>query len=152
MDPQQERESPAEIRLRQQHALGEAARERWPWWYVAGMAALIIGVGAALDTDESATWVAVCVGAFLAVNAWLERRTRVQVDTHGRYTKRTLGLATLLVVGSLAAYTAFRVVVQFVLGPPWPSTIAAVGVAVLFVAVSPIAQRAFYASLRRVDR
>src|SRR5215510_2101488 len=83
------REGLAEIQAGQAQAVEEAARWRWPWWYVAGTVALMLAVSVALDFDHDAalfTVVYCCGVALLQVPLRASMRVRLH---RSRYTLRT---------------------------------------------------------------
>jgi hypothetical protein len=62
-----------DIQARQAQAVHEAARWRWPWWYVAGTAALMLAVSVALDFyhDAALFTVVYCCGVALMAGAYV---------------------------------------------------------------------------------
>ena len=70
----------ADIEARQAQAVREAASWRWPWWYVAATAALMVGISVAMDfgQDPAMFIVVYCVGASL-LQIPLAARIRVRL-------------------------------------------------------------------------
>jgi hypothetical protein len=130
----------AGIRARQAQAVQEAARWRWPWWYVGGTAALMVAVSAALDFHDDAalfTVVYCCGIALLQVPLRASMRVRLH---RSRYTLRaTWPLAALLI--AVAAVYVFARLLLAAAGAPLPSTIAGVLMAGAFVAGLPAAHQ-----------
>ncbi len=132
------REGLADIQARQAQALQEAARWRWPWWYVAGTAALMLAVSAALDFHDDAalfTVVYCCGVALLQVPLAATMRVRLH---RSRYTLRTNWPLAALLIAVAAVYVLARLVLAAV-GAPLPSTIAGVLMAAAYAAGLPAA-------------
>jgi len=132
------REGLAAIQARQAQALQEAARWRWPWWYVAGTAALMLAVSAALDFHDDAalfTVVYCCGVALLQVPLAATMRVRLH---RSRYTLRTNWPLAALLIAVAAVYVLARLVLAAV-GAPLPSTIAGVLMAAAYAAGLPAA-------------
>jgi len=130
------REGLADIQARQAQALQEAARWRWPWWYVAGTAALMLAVSAALDFHDDAalfTVVYCCGVALLQVPLAASMRVRLH---RSRYTLRTNWPLAALLIAVAAVYVLARLVLAAA-GAPLPSTIAGVLMAGAYAAGLP---------------
>src|SRR2546423_14505678 len=80
MDIDDARAGMAGIEAAQAHAVREAASFRWPWWYVAATAALMLAISAAMDFDDNAALFAVgyCCGESL-LQIPLPARARVRL-------------------------------------------------------------------------
>ncbi len=80
MDFDDARAGMADIEARQAQAVREAARWRWPWWYVAATAALMVGISVAMDFDQDPAMfiVVYCCGASL-LQIPLAARMRVRL-------------------------------------------------------------------------
>jgi len=140
MDIDGAREGLADIQARQAQAVQEAARWRWPWWYVASIVALMLAVSAALDFYPSAalfTVVYCCGVALLQVPLRASMRVRLH---RSRYPLRaTWPLAVLLVVVA-AVYVLARLALDAA-GAPLPSTVAGVLMAGAYAAGLPTAHQ-----------
>jgi hypothetical protein len=80
MDLGDAREGLEDIKVRQAQAVREAANWRWPWWYVAGTAVLMLAVSVALDFNHDAalfTVVYCCGVALLQVPLAASMRVRL---------------------------------------------------------------------------
>jgi hypothetical protein len=132
------REGLADIQARQAQALQEAARWRWPWWYVAGTAALMLAVSAALDfRDDAALFTVVyCCGVAL-LQVPLAASIRVRLH-RSRYTLRTNWPLAALLIAVAAVYVLARLALAAA-GAPLPSTIAGVLMAGAYAAGLPAA-------------
>lgn len=144
MDRGEAADSLAEIQRREAQTLDAATRDLWPWWYVVGVAVLMIAFGAALDVDEIAALLPCGLGWF-ALSSLLARRSRVRLRRS--VAARTVWFTGTLLLGILATYAAARAVLQYALDLPWPSTLAMAVAAVLFVGLSPLLRRAYRATL-----
>ena len=126
MDINDARAGLADIQARQAQAVQEAARWRWPRWYVSATTALMVAVSVALDFyhDAALLIVVYCCGvSLLQVPVFL--------------------LALLLVRGLVITVAAVYVLSRLALGAvgaPLPSTIAGVLMAGAYVAGLPAAQ------------
>jgi hypothetical protein len=130
----------ADIQARQAQAVQEAARWRWPWWYVAGTAALMLGVSAALDFSRDAalfTVVYCCGVALLQVPLAASMRVRLHWS---RYPLRATWPLAVLLVAVAAVYVLARLVLAAA-AAPLPSTVAGVLMAGAYAAGLPAAQR-----------
>src|ERR1700753_2952583 len=80
MDPDDARASLAGIGAAQARVVRESASSRWPWWYVAATAALMLAISAAMDFDhDAALFTAVyCCGVSL-LQIPLTARMRVRL-------------------------------------------------------------------------
>src|SRR6185312_9712664 len=94
----------ADIEARQAQAVREAASWRWPWWYVAATAALMVGISVAMDfgQDPAALIVVYCCGASL-LQIPLAARTRVRLHRSRSTFRVNWPLAALLLAGAYAA-------------------------------------------------
>jgi uncharacterized membrane protein HdeD (DUF308 family) len=140
MNTDDAREGLADIAARQAQALQEAARWRWPWWYVAGTAALMLAVSAALDFHDDAplfTVVYCCGVALLQVPLAASMRLRLH---RSRYTLRTNWPLAALLIAVAAVYVLARLVLTAA-GAPLPSTIAGVLLAGAYAAGLPSAHQ-----------
>jgi hypothetical protein len=128
-----------DIKARQAQAVREAASWRWPWWYVAGTAALMLAVSVALDFDHDAalfTVVYCCGVALLQVPLAASMRVRLHRSRRTLAVNWPLGA---LVAAVAAVYVAARLALAAA-GAPLPSTIAGVLMAGAYVAGLPAAQ------------
>jgi hypothetical protein len=139
MDTGDAHEGLAEIRARQVQAVHEAARWRWPWWYVAGTAVLMLAVSVALDFDhDPALFIVVyCCGVSL-LQIPLARGMRVRLH-RSRITLRVNWPLGALVIAVAAVYVLARLALAAA-GSPLPSTIAGAAMAAAFLAGLPAAQ------------
>src|SRR5882724_1615847 len=102
----------ADIEARQAQAVREAASWRWPWWYVAATAALMVGISVAMDFDQDPAMfiVVYCCGASLLL----------------------IAVAGVYVLARMALGAA---------GAPLPSTLAGLLMAGAYAAGLPLAQQ-----------
>ena len=140
MDIDDAREGLADIEARQAQAVREAASWRWPWWYVAATAALMVGISVAMDFDQDpATLIVVyCCGVSL-LQIPLAARMRVRLH-RSRGTLRVnwpLGALPLAVAG---VYVLARITLGAA-GAPLPSTLAGLLMAAVYAAGQPAAQQ-----------
>src|ERR1700753_4170694 len=98
MDPDDARASLAGIGAAQARVVRESASSRWPWWYVAATAALMLAISAAMDFDDNAALFTVvyCCGVSL-LQIPLTARTRVRPHRSLSTFKANRPLAALLV-------------------------------------------------------
>src|SRR5262249_10084861 len=135
------------IQAVQAQAVQEAARWRWPRWYVGGTMALMVAVSAALDFSKDVSFFTVvyCCGiALLQIPLAATMRVRLH---RSRYTLRTNWPLGVLLVAVAAVYVIARLVLT-VVGAPLPSTISGVLMAVAYMAGLPTAHRM---SVRRLQ-
>jgi len=139
MDIGDAREGLADIQARQAQAVREAARWRWPWWYVAGTAALMLAVSAALDFDHDPALLTVvyCCGVAL-LQLPLAHSMRVRLHRSRRTLRVNWPLGALLIAVA-AVYVLVRLALAAV-GTPLPSTTAGAFMAGAYVAGLPAAQ------------
>ena len=140
MDIDGAREGLADIQARQAQAVQEAARWRWPRWYVASTVALMLAVSAALDFYPNAalfTVVYCCGVALLQVPLAASMRVRLH---RSRYPLRATWPLTVLVVAVAAVYALARLALDAA-GAPLPSTIAGVLMAGAYAAGLPAAHQ-----------
>jgi hypothetical protein len=140
MDADEARAGMADIEAAQGQAVREAASWRWPLWYVAATAALMLGTAIAMDFDQDPVLLIVvyCCGASL-LQIPLTARMRVRLHR----SRLTLGvnwpLAALLV--AVAGVYALARVALDAAGAPAPSTLAGLLMAGAYAAGLPLAQR-----------
>ena len=130
----------ANIAARQAQAVQEAARWRWPRWYVAGTVALMLGVSAAMDFYPNAalfTVVYCCGVALLQVPLAASMRVRLH---RSRYPLRATWPLAALLVAVAAVYALARLVLDAA-GAPLPSTVAGVLMAGAYVGGLPAAHQ-----------
>jgi hypothetical protein len=130
----------AEIQASQAQAAAEAARWRWPRWYVAGTAALMLAVSVALDFDHDAALFTVvyCCGVGLLQ---VPLRASMRVRLHrSRYTLAVTWPLAALLIAVAAVYVLARVALGAA-GSPLPSTIAGVLMAGAYAAGLPAAHQ-----------
>ena len=140
MDIDDAREGLADIQARQAQAVQEAASWRWPWWYVAGTAALMLAVSVALDFSRDAalfTVVYCCGVALLQVPLAASMRVRLH---RSRYPLRITWPLAVLLVAVAAVYVLARLALAAA-GAPLPSTLAGVLMAAAYVAGLPAAHQ-----------
>jgi len=139
MDIGDAREGLEDIRVRQAQAVREAASWRWPWWYVAGTAVLMLAVSVALDFNHDAALFTVvyCCGVAL-LQVPLAASMRVRLHRSHRTLRVNWPLGALVIVVA-AVYVAARVALAAA-GAPLPSTIAGALMAGAYVAGLPAAQ------------
>jgi hypothetical protein len=137
MDVDEARDGLAEIRARQAQVTAEAARWRWPRWYVAATAALMLAVSAGLDAyhDAALFIVVYCCGISL-LQVPLTRRPRLRP----RYTLAVAWPLGVLPIVVAAVYVLVRLALGAA-GAPLPSTIAGVVMAGAYVAGLATAQQ-----------
>jgi hypothetical protein len=140
MDFNEAREELAEIQARQAQAVQEASRWRWPWWYVAATAALMLGVSVAMDFshDTALFTVVYCCGLSL-LQVPLARGMRVRLH-RSRVTLRVNWPLGALVIAVASVYVLARLGLAAV-GSPLPSTIAGAAMAGAYLAGLPAAQQ-----------
>lgn len=140
MDRDGARDGLAEIRTRQAQATSEAARWRWPWWYVAGTVALMLAVSVAMDFDDNAALYTVvyCCGVSL-LQIPLQASMRVRLH-RSCYTLRINWPLIALPIVVAAVYVLGRVLLSAA-GAPLPSTLAGVLMAGAYAAALPAAQQ-----------
>ena len=128
------------IEAAQAHAVREAASFRWPWWYVAATAALMLAISAAMDFyDNAALFLVVyCCGVSL-LQIPLTARTRVRLH-RSRSTFRVNWPQAALLIAVAGVYVLVRVALGAA-GAPLPSTLAGVVTAAAYAAGLPLAQR-----------
>ncbi len=140
MDAQNAREGLADIHARQAQAVGEAARWRWPWWYLAGTAALMLAVSVAMDFHDDAalfTVVYCCGVALLHVPLAASMRVRLH---RSRSTLRVSWPLAALLIAVAAVYVLARLALTAA-GAPLPSSIAGVLMAGTYAAGLPAAHQ-----------
>ena len=140
MDIDDARAGLADIAARQAQAVQEAARWRWPWWYVAGTVALMLAVSAALDFSHDAalfTVVYCCGVALLQVPLRASMRVRLH---RSRYPLRATWPLAVLLIAVAAVYVLARLVLAAA-GAPLPSTVAGVLMAGAYAAGLPAAHQ-----------
>ena len=140
MDIDDARTGMADIEARQAQAVREAAGWRWPWWYVAATAALMVGISVAMDFDQDpATLIVVyCCGvSFLQIP--LAARTRVRLH-RSRTTFRVNWPQGALLLTVAGVYVLARVALGAA-GAPLPSTLAGLLMAAAYAAGLPAAQQ-----------
>jgi|SRR5689334_3195873 hypothetical protein len=140
MDIDDARSGMAGIEAAQAHAMREVASFRWPWWYVAATAALMLAISAAMDFDDNAALFTVvyCCGVSL-LQIPLTARTRLRLH-RSRTTFRVNWPKAALLIAVAGAYVLARVALGAA-GAPLPSTLAGVVMASVYVAGLPLAQR-----------
>jgi hypothetical protein len=134
------REALANVQARQAQAVQEAARWRWPRWYLAGTVALMLAVSVALDfrNDAALFTVVYCCGvALLQIPLAASMRVRLH---RSRYTLRVTWPLAALLIAVAAVYLLARLVLAAA-GAAMPSTIAGVLMAGAYVAGLPRAQQ-----------
>jgi hypothetical protein len=149
MDIGDAREGLTDIQARRAQAVREAARWRWPWWYVAGTAALMLAVSIAMDFDHDAalfTVVYCCGVALLQVPLAASMRVRLHRSYRTLRVNWPLGA---LVVTVAAVYVLARLALAAA-GAPLPSTIAGALMASAYVLGLPAAQEMTARRLRAV--
>ena len=140
MDFDDARAGMADIEARQAQAVREAASWRWPWWYPAATAALMVGISVAMDFEQDPAMLIVvyCCGVSL-LQVPLAARTRVRLH-RSRSTFRVnwpLGALLLAVAG---VYVLARTGLGAA-GAPLPSTLAGLLMAGAYTAGLPAAQQ-----------
>src|SRR5882724_4142044 len=140
MDIDDARARIAGIETPQAHGVGEGASFRWPWWYVAATAALMVAISAAMDFDENAALFTVvyCCGVSL-LQIPLAARTRVRLH-RSRNTFRVNWPQAALLMAVTGVYVLARVALGAA-DAPLPSTLAGVVTAGVYAAGLPLAQR-----------
>jgi hypothetical protein len=130
----------ADIEARQAQAVREAASWRWPWWYVAATAALMVGISVAMDFGQHpATLIVVyCCGASL-LQIPLAARMRVRLHRSRSTFRVNWPLAALLLTVA-AVYVLARMALGAA-GAPLPSTLAGLLMAGAYAAGLPLAQQ-----------
>ena len=124
MDFDDARAGMADIEARQAQAVREAARWRWPRWYVAATAALMVGISVAMDfgQDPALLIVVYCCGVSL-LQIPLAARIRVRLH-RSRTTLRVNWPQGALLLAVAGVYVLARIALGAA-GAPWPSTLAA---------------------------
>jgi len=147
MDIDDARAGMAGIEAAQARAVGEAASFRWPWWYVAATAALLLGISAAMDFhDDAALFTVVyCCGVSL-LQIPLAARMRVRLH-RSRNTFRVSWPQVALLLAVAGVYVLARVAFGAA-GAPLPSTLAGLLTAAVYAAGLPLAQRMIARRLR----
>jgi hypothetical protein len=140
MDIDDARAGMAGIEAAQAQAVREAASFRWPWWYVAATAALMLAISAAMDFDGNAVLFTVvyCCGVSL-LQIPVAARTRVRLH-RSRTTFRVSWPQAALLIAVAGIYVLARVTLGAA-GAPLPSTLAGVVTAGVYAAGLPLAQR-----------
>ena len=130
----------ADIEARQAQAVREAASWRWPWWYVAATAALMVGISVAMDFGQVPAMLIVvyCAGVSL-LQIPLAARIRVRLHRSRRTFRVNWPLAALLLAVA-AVYVLARMALGAV-GAPLPSTLAGLLMAGTYAAGLPVAQQ-----------
>ena len=130
----------ADIEARQAQAVREAASWRWPWWYVAATAALMVGISVAMDfgQDPAMLIVVYCAGASL-LQIPLAARMRVRLHRSRSTFRVNWPLAALLLTVA-AVYVLARMALGAA-GAPLPSTLAGLLMAGAYAAGLPLAQQ-----------
>lgn len=128
------------IEAAQAHAVREAASFRWPWWYVAATAVLMLAISAAMDFDDNAALflLVYCCGVSL-LQIPLTARTRVRLH-RSRSTFRVNWPQAALLIAVAGVYVLARVALGAA-GAPLPSTLAGVVMAAVYAAGLPLVQR-----------
>jgi hypothetical protein len=140
MDTDDARAEMAGIEAAQAQAVREAASWRWPRWYIAATAALMLAISAAMDFDHDAALFTVvyCCGVSL-LQIPLTARMRVRLH-RSRHTSRVNWPQAALLVAVAGVYVLARMALGAA-GAPLPSTLAGVLMAGLYAAGLPFAQR-----------
>ena len=140
MDIDDARAGMSGIEAAQAHAVREAASFRWPRWYVASTAALMLAISAAMDFDDNAALflVVYCCGVSL-LQIPLTTRTRMRLH-RSRSTFRVSWPQAALLIAVAGVYVLARMALGAA-GAPLPSTLAGVVTAAVYAAGLPLAQR-----------
>ena len=140
MDIDDARAGMARIQAGQARAVREAARWRWPWWYVAATAVLMLGVSVAMDfhQDPAMLIVVYCCGVSL-LQIPLTARMRLRLH-RSRVTFRVNWPLAALLIAVAAVYVLARLTLGAA-GAPLPSTLAGVLMAGAYAAGLPAAQQ-----------
>ena len=140
MDIDDARAGMSGIEAAQAHAVREAASFRWPWWYVAATAALMLAISAAMDFDDNAALflVVYCCGVSL-LQIPLTARTRVRLH-RSRNTFRVNWPLAALLLAVAGVYVLARMALDAA-GAPLPSTLAGLLMAGAYAAGLPVAQQ-----------
>ena len=140
MDTSDARAGLAGIEAAQAQAVREAASWRWPWWYVAATAALMLAISAAMDFGHDAALFTVvyCCGVSL-LQIPLTARMRVRLH-RSRQTFRVNWPQAALLVAVAGVYVLARMALGAA-GAPLPSTLAGVLMAGVYAAGLPVARR-----------
>jgi hypothetical protein len=130
----------ADIEARQAQAVREAANWRWPWWYVAVTAALMVGMSVAMDfgRDPATLIVVYCCGVSL-LQIPLAARMRVRLH-RSRSTFRVNWPQAALLLAVAGVYLLARLALGAA-GAPLPSTLAGLLMAAAYTAGLPAAQQ-----------
>jgi hypothetical protein len=140
MDIDDARAGMAHIQAGQARAVREAARWRWPRWYVAATAVLMLGVSVAMDFDQDPAMLIVvyCCGVSL-LQIPLAARMRLRLH-RSRVTFRVNWPLAALLIAVAAVYVLARLALGAA-GAPLPSTLAGVLMAGAYAAGLPAAQQ-----------
>ena len=140
MDFDDARAGMADIEARQAQAVREAASWRWPWWYPAATAALMVGISVAMDfgQDPAMLIVVYCCGVSL-LQIPLAARMRVRLR-RSRTTLRVNWPQGALLLAVAGVYVLARIALGAA-GAPWPSTLAGLLMAAAYAAGLPAAQQ-----------
>ncbi|HEX3714446.1 MAG TPA: hypothetical protein VHV09_16750 [Trebonia sp.] len=140
MDAGDARARMAGIDAAQALAVREAARWRWPWWYIAATVALMLGTAVAMDFDGDPAVLTVlyCCGVSL-LQIPLSARMRMKLHRSRAVFQVNWPLGALLVAVA-AVYVLARVALDAA-GAPLPSTLAGLLMAGAYAAGLPAAQQ-----------
>lgn len=140
MDTDDARAGMAGIKAAQALALREAANWRWPWWYVAGTAALMLGIAVAMDfSGDPALLTVLYCGGLSLLQIPLAARMRVRLH-RSRVTLRVNWPLAVLLVAVAGVYVAARIGLG-VAGAPLPSTLGGVLMVGVYLAGLPVAHQ-----------
>ena len=141
MDIDDARDGLADIEAAQARAVGEAARWRWPRWYVAAPAALMVAISAAYDFDHDVVLLTVIYCSGVSLLMQLSATSGKRVELHrSRSTFRANWPQAALVVAVAGVYVLTLMALDAA-GVPLPSTLAGVLMAAVYAAGQPLAQR-----------
>jgi hypothetical protein len=140
MDADEARAGMADIEAAQGQAVREAASWRWPLWYVAATAALMLGTAIAMDFDQDPVLLIMvyCCGASL-LQIPLTARMRVRLH-RSRVTFGVNWPLAALLVAVAGVYALARGALDAA-GAPAPSTLAGLLMAGAYAVGLPLAQR-----------
>jgi hypothetical protein len=140
VDTDDARAAMASIKAAQAQAVREAASWRWPWWYVAATAALMLGTAIAMDfgQDPALLTVVYCCGVSL-LQIPLTAGMRVRLH-RSRVTFGVNWPLAALLVAVAGAYVLARLALDAA-GAPVPSTLAGLLMAGGYAAGLPVAQQ-----------
>ena len=140
MDFDDARAGMADIEARQAQAVREAASWRWPWWYPAATAALMVGISVAMDfgRDPAMLIVVYCCGVSL-LQIPLAARMRVRLH-RSRSTFRVNWPLGALLIAVAGVYVLARITLGAA-GAPLPSTLAGLVMAAAYAGGLPAAQQ-----------